>query len=78
MNFFCRLFGHTWVPETRTPDPQWNTTKEGHILALTADEGAVQHFDVCRRCSEEKAAAGRSHDSDRPEGQPEPLVGTLG
>ena len=36
MNFFCRIFGHTWVPETIAPSPRWNTTKDGHILTATS------------------------------------------
>lgn len=49
MNFFCRIFGHTWVPTTEAPDPRWNTTKDQVILVPTG-EGDVRHFDVCQRC----------------------------
>ena len=76
MNFFCRIFGHTWVPETRAPEPRWNTTKDGHVLALTAGEDEVRHVLVCRRCGEERAMGGRKHDDDRPEGQPEAVTGS--
>lgn len=67
MSVFCRLFGHTWVPETRTPSVRWNTTKDGHILAPTFGAEAVQHVEVCRRCGLERASAPRRHDLDRPE-----------
>ena len=66
MNFFCRLFGHTWIPETRSPQVRWNTTKDGHILESTAKESDVRHLEVCRRCGEERERPGRSHDQDRP------------
>lgn len=52
MNFFCLLFGHTWVPETSSPDPHWHTTKKGDVLAGTEVEGEVRYFDRCRRCGE--------------------------
>ena len=48
MNIFCRLFGHTWLPDIRTPDVRWNTTKDGHILAPTSGEDGVRHYEVCR------------------------------
>jgi hypothetical protein len=66
MNFFCLLFGHTWVPETRAPSVRWNTTKDGHVLNPTVGDEGVHHLEVCRRCGEERAAAARRHDSDRP------------
>ncbi len=66
MNFFCRLFGHTWIPETRAPSVRWNTTKEGHILAPTIGEESVRHLEVCRRCGAEREAGARRHDRDRP------------
>jgi len=66
MNFFCRLFGHTWVPETRVPSVRWNTTKEGHILTATVGEEPVQHVELCRRCGEVRPGAARRHDRDRP------------
>ena len=64
MNFFCRIFGHTWCPETRAPEPRWNTTKEGHTLVATSDEEDVRHVDVCRRCGVERPASARRHDRE--------------
>jgi hypothetical protein len=66
MNFFCRLLGHTWVPDIHVPDTRWNTTKDGHILELTVGEENVRHLEVCRRCGEEREVGARSHDADRP------------
>ena len=66
MNFFCRLFGHTWWPETRTPEPRWNTTKDGHILVSTSAAHEVRHVEICKRCGIEREVAPRRHDADRP------------
>jgi hypothetical protein len=66
MNVFCRLFGHTWWPETRVPEVRWNTTKEGHTLEPTIEGMAVRHVVTCKRCGEERVEEGRRHDGDRP------------
>ena len=66
MNVFCRLFGHTWIPETRVPSTRWNTTKAGHTLAPTIGAEEVRHLELCRRCGEERPAGPRKHDADRP------------
>jgi hypothetical protein len=60
MNFFCRLFGHTWVPHTTAPEPRWNTTKDGVVLVSSGTEGAVRHFERCQRCSAERESASRA------------------
>lgn len=78
MNFFCRLFGHTWWPETRVAQPSWNTTKEGHVLVASPVDQPVQHVLVCKRCGEERPDAPRRHDADHPVEQPERVRGTLG
>lgn len=79
MKLFCRLFGHTWWPETRTPELRWNTTKEGHVLVGTApgENGGVRHIEVCKRCGEERDVGPRRHDADRPH-EAERVVGSLG
>ncbi len=77
MNFFCRLFGHTWWPETRSPRTTWNTTKDGNILVVSFPEEQVVHVDVCKRCGEERSAASRRHDADRPGAQPEAVDGSF-
>lgn len=66
MNLFCRLFGHTWLPETRVPQTRWNTTKDGHTLVPTSGESEVKHVLVCRRCAEERDDTPRRHDGDVP------------
>ena len=66
MNVFCRLFGHTWIPETRAPSVRWNTTKDGQVLNPTVGDEGIRHLEVCRRCGEERAAAARRLDADRP------------
>ena len=66
MNVFCRLFGHTWIPETRAPFVRWNTTKDGHVLNPTVGSEPIQHLEVCRRCGLERASGPRKHDADRP------------
>jgi hypothetical protein len=66
MSVFCRLLGHTWVPETRTPSIRWNTTKDGHVLAPTCGAEEVVHLEVCRRCGLERPSGPRRHDGDRP------------
>lgn len=53
MNFFCRIFGHTWVPRTEDANPRWNTTKKGMVLMPSA-EGATRYFDQCQRCGVER------------------------
>ena len=66
MNIFCRLFGHTWWPETSVPDLRWNTTDEGLTLIPTTGSQPVRHFEVCKRCGTERDIAPRRHDDDRP------------
>ena len=66
MNVFCLLFGHTWDPETRTPQVRWNTTKDGHVLNPTVGSEGIVHLEVCRRCRLERAEGPRRHDADRP------------
>ena len=66
MNVFCRLFGHTWVPETRSPSVRWNTTTDGHVLNPTMDGQEIRHLEVCRRCNAERAFPARRLDADRP------------
>jgi hypothetical protein len=61
MNFFCSLFGHTWVAHTAAPQPRWNTTKDGVVLVPSDPEsggagGSVRYFDRCQRCGSERDA----------------------
>ncbi len=66
VNVFCRLFGHTWWPETETPDLRWNTTKDGQTLVPTSGDQDVRHYEVCKRCGTERDVGARRHDGDRP------------
>lgn len=74
MNVFCRLFGHTWWPETRSPHLRWNTTDDGLTLVPSVGDADVVHVEVCKRCGEERPASKRRHDADRP-APPEPAKG---
>ena len=71
MNFFCRIFGHTWWPEVDVPHHRWNTTKDGNILVSTVGDTPVRHFESCRRCGIQRDLAPRRHDGDglEPAGQ---------
>lgn len=71
MNFFCRLFGHTWIPVTEAPPTRWNTTKDGHVLVGSSDEQEVRHFRECRRCGlrEPEPARRFDHDAAAPVGE---------
>jgi len=53
VNFFCRIFGHTWVPRTEDSNPQWNTTKAMQVLMPSATR-ETRYFDVCQRCGEKR------------------------
>jgi len=66
MNFFCRIFGHTWSPAISAPEPRWNCTKEMQVLAASAEEGQIRHFDRCVRCGDERDLPARPLDNDRP------------
>ncbi len=68
MNFFCRIFGHTWWPEIDVPQTHWNTTKDGQILASSSKDETVRHYESCKRCSETREIPARPHDGDRPAG----------
>jgi hypothetical protein len=66
MSVFCKLFGHTWVPITLTPERRWFTTKAGHTLKQAEVlEGDIRHLDRCARCGAERDAGPRRHDGDR-------------
>lgn len=68
MKLFCRLFGHTWVPQTSVPDLRWNTTDDMLILVATGSPQPVRHFEVCRRCGLERDLPPRRHDAERAAG----------
>ena len=53
MNFFCRIFGHTWVPVTDNPKISWNTGEDGLVLHAKAS-AETRFFDECARCRERR------------------------
>lgn len=67
MNFFCRIFGHTWSPTTDNPKISWNTNDDG--LVLTArPAGEVRFYDLCLRCKERREVAVKPHTSAKATG----------
>ena len=72
MNFFCRIFGHTWWPELDAPDARWNTTKNMHTLASNFGEAEIRHFEQCKRCGDTRDVPARRHDGDRPTNEEAP------
>ena len=53
MNFFCRLFGHTWVHKADLPKTSWNTDKAG-LLLLATPAGKPRFYEECVRCKEQR------------------------
>lgn len=53
MNFFCRIFGHTWVAITDNPKISWNADEAGLLLNATP-AGETRFFDECARCRERR------------------------
>lgn len=65
MNFFCRIFGHTWSPTTDNPKISWNTNDDG--LVLTArPAGEVRFYDVCLRCKDRRDVEVKSRSGAKP------------
>jgi hypothetical protein len=61
MNFFCRLFGHTWSPATDNPKISWNTNDEGLVLTARPASDDIRFFDVCLRCREQREVQVKRH-----------------
>lgn len=51
MNFFCTIFGHTWVHKSDSPKTSWNVDKDGLQLFAHPD-GEVVFYEECARCRE--------------------------
>jgi hypothetical protein len=49
MNFFCRLFGHTWVPRSDNPKIRWTAAENMSEMQMKA-EGEVRLWEECARC----------------------------
>jgi hypothetical protein len=73
MNFFCRLFGHTWVMKTEDVKIRWTTdAKTLSTLDLTS-AGEPRFFWECARCKDRRYIESRDYKRSRPgEGRPEP------
>lgn len=56
MNFFCRLFGHTWVHKADDPKIRWSTAKNLSELEMTP-AGEPRFYLECARCKEQRADA---------------------
>lgn len=57
MNFFCRLYGHTWIHETQAPKVSWNNDKglvELFPRVVGAEDQGVLFFRRCVRCKEQR------------------------
>ena len=54
MNFFCRIFGHTWVPRSENPKIRWTNAKNLSELEMTVT-GEPELCLECARCKEKKA-----------------------
>ena len=53
MNFFCRLFGHTWTHQSQSPKTSWNVDKDGQQLFPTPAGEAV-FWEECARCHDKR------------------------
>lgn len=51
MNFFCKIFGHTFVHKVDEPKIRWSTTKNLSELAQTVS-GEPEFYMQCVRCGE--------------------------
>ena len=52
MNFFCRLFGHTWVHKTENQKVSWNTGKSLSELHISTDSEGPRFWLECQRCQD--------------------------
>lgn len=53
MNFFCRLFGHTWVPRSDNIKIRWTAAENMSEMQMHS-EGEVRLWEQCARCSERR------------------------
>ncbi|MFT4542221.1 MAG: uncharacterized metal-binding protein YceD (DUF177 family) [Planctomycetota bacterium] len=58
MNFFCKLFGHTWVHQTENVKVSWNTNKKMNELDITT-EVEPRFWLQCQRCAERNESPSR-------------------
>jgi len=51
MNFFCRIYGHTWVHEAQDPKISWNNDK-GQVQLHPIAHGEPEFLKRCQRCGD--------------------------
>ena len=58
MNFFCKLFGHTWVHQTENVKVSWNTNKQMNELTITT-QAEPRFWLQCQRCGQRNESPSR-------------------
>jgi hypothetical protein len=53
MNFFCRIFGHTWVPHAENPKIRWTASKNMTEMEMSAAAEPRLYLE-CARCKQRK------------------------
>ncbi len=53
MNLFCRLFGHTWVPQADNPKIRWTAAENMSEMQMVT-EAEVRLWEQCARCKERR------------------------
>ena len=53
MNLFCRLLGHTWVPQSDNPKIRWTAAENMSEMQMQT-EGTVRLWEQCARCKERR------------------------
>ena len=74
MNFFCRLFGHTWTHQSQSPKTSWNVDKDGQQLFATPS-GDVVFWEECARCHDkrnERRIPSEAAPAEAPDAEPAP------
>lgn len=71
MNFFCRIFQHTWVMKTEDPKIRWTTDAKTLARLEATPAGEPVFFWECARCKERRYIEEREYRRVRPgEGRP--------
>ena len=53
MNLFCRLFGHTWVPQSDNPKIRWTAAENMSEMQMQGP-AKVHLWEMCARCKERR------------------------
>ena len=59
MNFFCKLFGHTWVYHSENPKIAWHTSKKMNDLEMNTSATETRFWRECARCATKNDAPTR-------------------